>query len=602
MTDTKNDPAQPKRPYATLDLKATEIKVTSIGEKSAAAASTTSSAATTSSAVSSSATPAPAPASTYAAFQASAYSATGSAKKEAASTKPSAASSGSPSTSTGATSSSASGTTAPQSAKPAAAAPSAPSATHQTVVVKKRGGFFSHLAASVIGGIVALAGADWVIPQLQQLGLQQYLPQLSATRGADGERLAKLEKQLVASDLSTQLKNAETRLAALEKTADAIPGIAQSQSRLVAETKAALASAASDAGAPDQIERLTKVEDKLKALTEAGANDPAAGRLEQLAALTGKVADLETSMATQLTALRKSVASDVEARIIAATEASEAAKSGTQRIDRELAGIKTDSARLNERLEAAKAEADRAMENLKQAQQDSATLKASLETLKSSVAKPSDVASAVTPVTEKLVTLEANLQNVLKSEEDRRSNAERIVLSLELQNLKRALDRGQKYGPELAEVQKASNGKLDLAALDKFKDQGVPTLPDLARDYRATANTLIDADADSAEGSVVDRLIAGAKSVVRVRKVSHNADDKSAEAIAGRMEIALKEGRLPDVIEEAKALSPKAKDAAAPFLEKVAARASVDSSVAQIETKLKSSLSGSATEPAKSQN
>ncbi len=596
MTDAKNDPAQPKRPYATLDLKATEIKVTPIGEKVPPAASAASGAA------GSATTPTPAPASTYAAFQASGFPPAVAAKKDTSAAKPSAPPSAATSTPTGATSSAASSTTTTQLAQPAAAASSTPSATQPTVVVKKRGGFFSHLAASIIGGFVALAGADWAIPQLQQLGLQQYLPLLGASRGADGQRLAKLERQLAAGDLSTQLKNAEIRLAALEKTADVIPGIAQSQSRLVAETKAALASAASDAGAPDQIERLTKVEDKLKALTDAGANDPAAGRLEQLAALTGKVADLETSMSTQLTALRKSVAGDVEARIIAATEASEAAKSGTQRIDRELAGIKTDSARLNERLEAGKAQADRAMENLKQAQQDSAALKASLETLKSSVAKPSDVTSAVTPVTEKLVTLEANLQNVLNAEEDRRSNAERIVLSLELQNLKRALDRGQKYGPELAEVRKVSNGKLDLAVLEKFKDHGVPTLPDLARDYRATANSLIDADADAAEGSVVDRLIAGAKSVVRVRKVSHNADDKSAEAIAGRMEIALKEGRLPDIIEEAKALSSKAKDAAAPFLEKVAARASVDSSVAQIETKLKSSLSGSAREPATTQN
>ena len=596
MTDATNDPAQPKRPYATLDLKATEIKVTTIGEKTAPAPGPASVAPMT--AKMAAQNPTPSPASTYASFQASAFPPAGPVKKDASAStsaaSASAASVGAASTMTGNTSST-------QPSKPAAAA-SAPAATQQTVIVKKRGGFFSHLAASIIGGVIALAGADWAIPQLGNFGLQDYLPQIGVTRGADDQRFAKLEKQIAASDLSTQLKNAEARLAALEKTAAAIPDIAQSQSRLIAETKAALASAASDAGAPDQIERLTKVEDKLKAMSDAGANDPAAGRLEQLAALTGKVADLETSMATQLTALRKSVAGDVEARVIAATEASEAAKSGTQRIDRELAGLKTDSARFNERLEAAKAEGDRAMENLKQAQQESASLKAALEALKSSVAKPSDVTSAVTPVTEKLVTLEANLQNVLNSEEDRRSNTERIVLSLELQNLKRALDRGQKYGPELAEVQKAANGKLDLSVLEKFKDAGVPTLPDLARDYRATANALIDADADSAEGSVVDRLIAGAKSVVRVRKVSHNADDKSAEAIAGRMELALKEGRLTGVIEEAKALSPKAKDSATPFLEKVAARASVDSSVAQIEAKLKSSLSGSAAEPAKSQN
>ena len=261
MTDAKNDPAQPKRPYATLDLKATEIKVTPIGEKVPPAASAASGAA------GSATTPTPAPASTYAAFQASGFPPAVAAKKDTSAAKPSAPPSAATSTPTGATSSAASSTTTTQLAQPAAAASSTPSATQPTVVVKKRGGFFSHLAASIIGGFVALAGADWAIPQLQQLGLQQYLPLLGASRGADGQRLAKLERQLAAGDLSTQLKNAEIRLAALEKTADVIPGIAQSQSRLVAETKAALASAASDAGAPDQIERLTKVEDKLKALS-----------------------------------------------------------------------------------------------------------------------------------------------------------------------------------------------------------------------------------------------------------------------------------------------------------------------------------------------
>ena len=96
-------------------------------------------------------------------------------------------------------------------------------------------------------------------------------------------------------------------------------------------------------------------------------------------------------------------------------------------------------------------------------------------------------------------------------------------------------------------------------------------------------------------------MIAGAKAVVRVRKVSHDPNDNSAEAVAARMEAALKEGRLNDVVSEAGGLSPKAKDAAAPFLEKVSARASVDKALASLEDKLKSSMSGTPAAPAKTQ-
>ena len=65
-----------------------------------------------------------------------------------------------------------------------------------------------------------------------------------------------------------------------------------------------------------------------------------------------------------------------------------------------------------------------------------------------------------------------------------------------------------------------------------------------------------------------------------MRKVNHTPDDKSAEAIVGRMETALKEGRLADVLGEAKQLSPKAHAAAQPFIDRVAARVSVDTAVA----------------------
>lgn len=548
----KSDSGPSKRPHATLDLKATEIKVSQIDAKSAAGAKDDGKGPAAASAsaqpdIDPAEVPMPAPARTYADAQPQ---------------------------------SGAAGATASATANEANASATI-SARPETVVAQKRGGFLSHLAASVVGGAIALGAWAYGLPELERLGI---VTSSTSTKSN--------------ADLAAKVANAEGRLASLEKAAASIPEIKESQTRLVAETKAALAAVASDAGGPDQLERLTAVENKLKAMTDAGANDPSAGRLEQLAALTGKVADLEASMATQLTALRQSVAGDVEARIVAATQAAEAAKSGTQRIDREIAGLKTQSVQTDEGVAAVKAEAGRAAEASKRGMQEIANLKSMIEDVRSASAKPADVASAIAPIATRIAALEQNVKTVEEAEATRRSNAERVVLALELQNLKRTLDRGQNYEDELADVEKASGGKFDLSALEKFKDQGVPTLADLNREFRASANAMIDAEQGIETGSVVDKLIAGARAVVRVRKIEHDSSDTSAEAVTGRMEKSLKEARLSEVLSEAEVLSPKAKEAARPFLDKVLARASVDSALASLENQLKSSLSGAPEEPA----
>jgi hypothetical protein len=561
----------PKRPYATLDLRATEIKVTPI---------TTQATVANPSAIKPEDVPLPLPAKAYATAS---PQASGQAK-----TSPSAAQA-------------AAAAKAPAPEKVTATIstsnmkkPGRPATMPEAVAVQKRGGFFSHLTAGLIGGALALGAYAYGLPELQKRGV---LPALGLSSAPDfSDRIAKLEAGLK-SDAASKLQAAEARIAALEKQTGLIGELKEAQSRLVAETKAALAASASDSGAPDQLERLGAVENKLKAIIDAGANNPNAGRVEQIAALTGKVSDLETSLATQLTVLRKAVSGDVEARVVAVNEAAEAAKSGMQRIDRDVASIKTEAAKIDERVAQLKAEVDKMAEQNKLRQQELASLKVDLDGAKSASAKPADVASAVAPVTKKIAELEKGLQTVAASEQTRQSNAERVVLALELQNLKRALDRGAKYDAELAEVEKAAGGKFDLAALAKFKQAGVPTLADLTRDFRSSASTIIDADAGVPTTTVVDRLLAGAKNVVRVRRTDYAPDDKSAEAIAGRIEKALKDGRLGDVLNEASLLSPKAKDAAQPFLEKVSARATVDRALASLEGQLKTSLSGAPAEP-----
>ena len=155
-------------------------------------------------------------------------------------------------------------------------------------------------------------------------------------------------------------------------------------------------------------------------------------------------------------------------------------------------------------------------------------------------AKAADVAA----VAAKLTAFEQDLQGFLKGEGERTSNAARVLLTLEIANLKRAMDRGDRYAAELDAVRKVAGTTLDLAPLARYSLEGAPALPALAKDFRRVANAAIDAEAEPADASVLDRLMSGARSIVRVRKAGHDPADASTEAIVGRMEAALKDGRL----------------------------------------------------------
>lgn len=573
----RSDPGA-KRPHATLDLKATEVKP---------AATPQAASPQTSSAAGASSSPASSSSSASSASPPGSGTSSADAKAGAAQPQPSSAK------------------TAPSSAdaKPGASSkPAAPPATDPKVAPRKSGGgFLSHTAAGLLGGGLVYAATGL-------LGLPA--PGLPGSTSSNlAERVAALEAapkdSASVSDLTSRLGEAESRLAKLAEIEQRIGALDQAQGALAAETKT-LAETAKDGGDSASAERLAKVEEQLR-LIASGAPD-AEGRVPQLAAVAGKISDLESALATQVASLRKSMPAEIEERLEATAEASEAAKAAAQRLDREMAAARTEQARGLQKIETQKAETDRLGAAVDAVKEETGRLAGTVAELRSSVdsqlkavARPADVSAAVGPVHSKIAELEQNVQNVVLSEQSRRENAERIVLSLELSNLKRVLDRGQGqgYATELEEVRKASAGTLDLAALERFKDTGVATPAQLKAEFRPVMNAVIDADLEPADGSVIDRLLAGAKSVVRVRKVSHDADDTSTEAIVARIETALNEGRLGDVVTLAKTLPPKAQIPIEDWLIKVTARHSVDQAIASIDDRLKASLSG-APDPAPS--
>lgn len=596
MTD-KPDPAKDagrtespggKRPHATLDLKATEVRPTAPPTSASASAASGAAASTAASidaskpaGASASATvpPVTPPPSTEKDKAASAAGAAGAAS--AAKPAPGPIDAASKATS-GPTPKSATATPPPS----AGAAKSAPAGG---------GGFLSHLAAGVIGGGLVYAGAAFLGPGWLPVASNTTVSQLS-------ERVAGLEAaSQTAGDipaLTAKVTDAENRLADVQSLKDTLATLKAEQEKLAA---AAQAGDEANSGA-----RLSKLEEQLAMIASSATQTD--GRVPQLAAITGKISDLEATLNAQLAELRKSLPAEVDQRLAATAETSEAAKAAAARLDRDLAQLRTEQARGAQRSEGTKAEMDRlsaavaaVKEEAGRLTGDVAELRSSISSQFKSVSRPADVSAAINPVATKLAELEQNVQGVVKSEQTRKQNAERIVLSLELSNLKRALDRGlgQGYAAELAEVRNAASaGQLDIVPLERYSQTGVATVPELKSEFRPVMNAVIDADLDPVDGSVIDRLLAGAKSVVRVRKVSHEAGDNSTEAIVARIETALNESRLGDVITQAKALPPRAQAPIEDWLSKVAARHSVDQAIATIESQLKASLAGA--EPAPS--
>lgn len=478
--------------------------------------------------------------------------------------------------------------------KPAGSVPPAGTATRPAP--RGYGGFFTHIAAGVVGGVIALLAADMLAGQL------------GFTAGDQPDKTAALEKRIAAiettrnqrastPDLATRLAAAEAKLGQLEQFDANLDGVSKKQADFDKNLNELNEKLGAQGGGDQQsAARIAKLEEQLSLMATAANTDPQSGRLPQLAAITGRLADLEQTLSTQLDALRKSVALDVDTRVSAATEASEAARSGTQRIDREVATLKSETAELSTGLTALKTDADRSASALRTTQEDLKRLKTDIDSRFAVVAKPEDVSSAVSPLNSQLAALQQDVQGVIKSEGDRRTTAERIVLSLELANLKRAIDRGKPYAPELDQTRKVAGSVVDLAPLDRFALEGVPTATELRQDFKPVAFQIIDAEQQPQEASIVDRLLSGAKSVVRVRRTNHSPDDKSTEAIVGRMEQALTEDRLSDVLAEAKNLPAPARDAAHDFLAKVEARESVDRALASVETQLKASLAAAPAE------
>ena len=549
--------AGPKRPHATIEGKATEVKP----EPPKAAAGATAGASVTASSDQ----------------RAAAEKVAGAGATVAADTKKSEAPK--------ATGAAATASSSAASASKPASTPMAPPAAKSGF-----GSMVSHTLAGIAGGILAVLA----YPLYGSLTPNAVTVPPAVSQRIDALEAAarKAAQPAVSPELTKRLATIEDDVEKLRAITPAVQSLGEGQLRLDAEAKALKDQLAQRSASGSDAERLARLEERLSAISAAALADPkGAGPIPQLAQITGRIADLETALTNRLAAARRDMVTEIESKLGSTAEAAETARSGTQRIDREVTTLKSDVTRTVQRVDQLRTSADQLAETARAAQDEIAKLQSGIDAIRRDTAKPADVAAAVAPAAARIAKLESSVDNVLKAETDRRSTAERIVLSLELGNLKRAMDRGGSYAAELAEVRKVAGNRLDLAVAQRYQNDGVPTLAELTRQFRPLTSAIIDADADSKDASVVDRLLTGAKTIVRVRKLTPDADDTSVEATVARIEAALRDGRLGDVLAAAKTLPAKTiTPATRSWLEKVEARQAVETAMATIDQQLKSSL------------
>ncbi|MEL7303788.1 MAG: hypothetical protein AAGJ53_08845 [Pseudomonadota bacterium] len=335
-------------------------------------------------------------------------------------------------------------------------------------------------------------------------------------------------------------------------------------------------------------QRLDKLEQTIASVSKAAESGEGGtgANVGQLTALASQMSNMQSALDEKIAALSKS---------------STDAQSGAEKAASDLASTRTDLAKLAQRADAADVQTGRLDETLRALKETTAQLTADVKGLRgdlsqelAKVARPDDVKAAVAPIEEKVGALEKDVSGIVANEGDRKQNAERIVLALQLANLKRALDRGGSFAAELDDVRSVAGDSVDLSALETFKAEGVPTANKLASDFNGLSHDLISAETDDPNAGFLDKMLQGARSIVKVRRTGESADvdPNSAEAVVAQLDKQLKAGNLAAAAETADKLPEKAKAAAGGFVKRLKARAAVDKAIAAVEAQLKSSLSG----------
>jgi len=172
------------------------------------------------------------------------------------------------------------------------------------------------------------------------------------------------------------------------------------------------------------------------------------------------------------------------------------------------------------------------------------------------------------------------------------------AVTIAFANLRAAVSEGRPFATELDTIGTLSPSARDLGALPAYAGNGIPTVPELARSFDAAKDSALAATAPpSSGGMLLDRLMASAESLVKVRRVDAMATGDTPSAVLARAEAALDKGDLATAIKEVGTLQGAPRNAFSGWLDQARSRLDADETLKRLESLLLVSVSGGA-EPA----
>ena len=378
-------------------------------------------------------------------------------------------------------------------------------------------GFVTHLTAGLLGGLVGVVALAFFWDRLPVAGSEEPAPEIAVLEA----RIGKLE---AASSPATDVEAVKV----LDQRVETLQGSV----------------AKSSAQASGLGDRVTRLEDSLKAIAETAREG---GSVGDAAALAEQVTEAEQRL---------------QARIDTALAEREAANKAA--------------------LETARGEIISLKETVTE-------LVASALT-----AGDADVELELDGHDARLAKLEAAIAEfAAQGTAGPRSAAAAIAFA----NLRAAVNAGRPYAAELVAMEAAQADHADLMALAANADKGIPTVAELTRSFRAAREASLAAVSPPADASILEGLLSSVTSAVKIRRIDGANTGDDAEAVLARAETALKQGALAEAVKEIETLSGPSRQAMAQWLGEARARISADETLKDMEIALLKSLAGTNGEP-----
>lgn len=235
-----------------------------------------------------------------------------------------------------------------------------------------------------------------------------------------------------------------------------------------------------------------------------------------------------------------------------------------------------------------------------------AALKSQISKLESSSGAAADLAKRVEGVeqaTAELASVKEELSKLQSALDTQSTSISQLANSVETGPDKKAamaiaaaalkadVDRGLPFTEPLKTLQAIAGPDADFAELTKFAEQGVPNIVSIANEFQSTvSDAILVTMAPPTDNSLTSRLLAGAKSLVKVKQLSPVTGD-TPEAVLSRIQAALSASKLQTASKEWQSLPEAGQAVSKEWHDKLLSRIAVNN---LIDTTVRSFLMSNA--------